>query len=118
MFDADNLVSANFLREVDRYAQAGHRAVQGYLDVKNPGDTWISLSYAIGYWYTNRFWDLARSNIGLASMLGGTGSCMAMSLVDEIGWHPHSITEARCSGSPAGNGPASSACAGSTRLAW
>jgi cellulose synthase/poly-beta-1,6-N-acetylglucosamine synthase-like glycosyltransferase len=85
MFDADNLVSANFLREVDRYAQAGHRAVQGYLDMKNPGDTWISLSYAIGYWYTNRFWDLARSNIGLASMLGGTGSCMAMSLVEEIG---------------------------------
>jgi cellulose synthase/poly-beta-1,6-N-acetylglucosamine synthase-like glycosyltransferase len=93
MFDADNLISANFLREVDRYAQAGHRAIQGYLDMKNPGDTWISLSYAIGYWYTNRFWDLARSNVGLASMLGGTGSCMAMSLIDEIGWNPHSITE-------------------------
>ena len=93
MFDADNLVSPNFLREVDRYAQAGHRAIQGYLDMKNPGDTWISLSYAIGYWYTNRFWDLARSNVGLASMLGGTGSCMAMSLIDEIGWNPHSITE-------------------------
>ena len=93
MFDADNLVSANFLREVDRYAQAGHRAVQGYLDMKNPGDTWISLSCAIGYWCTNRFWELARSNIGLASMLGGTGSCMAMSLIDEIGWNPHSLTE-------------------------
>ncbi|MEN6388394.1 MAG: glycosyltransferase family 2 protein [Candidatus Cryosericum sp.] len=93
MFDADNLVSTNFLREVDRYAQAGHRAIQGYLDMKNPGDTWVSLSYAIGYWYTNRFWDLARSNVGLASMLGGTGSCIAMSLVDEIGWNPYSITE-------------------------
>ncbi len=93
MFDADNRVSPNFLQEIDRYAQAGHRAIQGYLDIKNPGDNWISLSYAIGYWYTNRFLDLARSNMGLAAMLGGTGSCMAMSLVDEIGWNPHSITE-------------------------
>jgi len=31
MFDADNLVSANFLSEVDRYAQAGHRAIQATL---------------------------------------------------------------------------------------
>lgn len=93
MFDADNLVASNFLSEVDRYAQAGYRAVQGYLDVKNPGDSWVSLSYAIGYWYTNRFWDLARSNVGLASMLGGTGSCIAMSLLDEVGWNPTSVTE-------------------------
>ncbi len=93
MFDADNAVSPNFLQEVDRYYQTGHRAVQGYLDIKNPGDNWISLSYAIGYWYTNRFLDLARSNMGLAAMLGGTGSCMAVSLIDEIGWNPHSITE-------------------------
>lgn len=45
------------------------QAIQGYLDTKNPDDTWISRSYALSYWYTNRFWQLARSNWGLSAAL-------------------------------------------------
>ncbi|MCX7774285.1 MAG: glycosyltransferase family 2 protein, partial [Clostridia bacterium] len=42
ILDADNLVSTNFLLEMNKQLCQGHEVVQGYLDSKNPLDTWIS----------------------------------------------------------------------------
>ena len=41
VFDADNLVHPNFLREMNSRLCKGERLIQGYLDSKNPNDTWI-----------------------------------------------------------------------------
>lgn len=73
MFDADNLVEKNFLRVMNDRLCKGARVIQGYLDSKNPFDSWITLSYAVTYWFTNRMWQLARHNLGLPNTLGGTG---------------------------------------------
>ncbi len=51
----------------------GYKVVQGYLDSKNPEDTWITGSYSIAFWSCNRMFQLARYNLGLSSQLGGTG---------------------------------------------
>ncbi|MBX6394772.1 MAG: glycosyltransferase family 2 protein [Alicyclobacillaceae bacterium] len=93
MFDADNLVSTNFLRVMNNKLCDGARVVQGYLDVKNPYDSWVSISYACAYWFTNRMWQLARYNLGLPNALGGTGVCVETSLLKEIGWGATSLTE-------------------------
>lgn len=93
MFDADNLVSPNFLQVMNNKLCEGAKVVQGYLDVKNPFDSWVSISYGCSYWYTNRMWQLARYNLRLPNALGGTGVCVETALLKEIGWGATSLTE-------------------------
>ena len=93
VFDADNLVAADFLQTMSRYLDDGHVAIQGYLDTKNPGDTWVTRCIALAYIATNRFWMRARSRLGLSSTLGGTGLCLAWSIVRDYPWRPESLAD-------------------------
>ena len=43
VFDADNLVHPRFLLEMNNRLLKGDQLIQGYLDAKNPYDTWVSL---------------------------------------------------------------------------
>lgn len=93
MIDADNLVSPNFLLEMNSLLCQGKLVIQGYLDTKNPDESLMSQYYAIAYWYTNRVWQLSRTNIGLANALGGTGMCIDTEVLKRLGWGMHSVTE-------------------------
>jgi cellulose synthase/poly-beta-1,6-N-acetylglucosamine synthase-like glycosyltransferase len=95
MFDADNLASGNFLARMNDYMEScpGADAIQGVLDVKNPDDNWLTRSYALAYWFTNRFWQLARGLWGLSCTLGGTGLVIRSSTLRRLGWNLESLTE-------------------------
>lgn len=93
VFDADNLVSKNFLSEINNKFLDGYKVVQGYLDSKNPNDTWITANYSISFWLSNRIFQLARNNIGLSSQLGGTGFCIKTDVLRELGWGATCLTE-------------------------
>ena len=93
VFDADNLVSPDFLRIMNCRLQKGEKIIQGYLDTKNAGDTWITKSIYIGYLLTNRFWQLSKYNLGLTCALGGTGMCISVDLLKQYGWGMTSLTE-------------------------
>lgn len=93
MFDADNLVAPDFLRAMNDKMCDGHQVIQGYLGVKNPFDTWVSVSMGISYWYSNRMWQNGRQNLKLSSSLGGTGLCIDMELLKEMGWEATGLTE-------------------------
>lgn len=93
ILDADNLVSNNFLKEMNNHLVQGHRLIQAYLDTKNPDDNWVTLSYASSYYYMNRSWQLAKSRIGLGNAIGGTGFCVDTKLMKEVGWTARSLTE-------------------------
>ncbi|WP_423243045.1 glycosyltransferase family 2 protein [Clostridium fermenticellae] len=93
IFDADNLAHRNFLREMNNKLCEGYKVVQGYLDSKNPNDTWITGSYSIAFWSCDRMFQLARSNIGLSSQLGGTGFCIDINILKELGWGANCLTE-------------------------
>jgi cellulose synthase/poly-beta-1,6-N-acetylglucosamine synthase-like glycosyltransferase len=93
MFDADNLVERDFLRVMNDRLCQGHKVIQGYLGVKNPFDTWVSVSMAISYWFSNRMWQNARQNLKLSCSLGGTGLCIDMALLKEMGWGATGLTE-------------------------
>ena len=95
MFDADNLAERNFLSRMNDYMEQHPEAeaVQGVLDVKNPDDNWLTRAYALAYWYTNRFWQLARGNWGLSCTLGGTGLVIRSSTLRRLGWNLESLTE-------------------------
>jgi cellulose synthase/poly-beta-1,6-N-acetylglucosamine synthase-like glycosyltransferase/Flp pilus assembly protein TadD len=93
IFDADNLAAPSFLRKMDAHLQAGDQVIQGYLDVKNPTDTWVTRAIYVTYAYTNRFFQLAKQHIGFSSSLGGTGLCIAVPLLKRLGWRCDALTE-------------------------
>lgn len=93
VFDADNLVHPNFLLEMNSRLCKGEKVIQGYLDAKNPNDTWISGTFAISFWLVNHIWHLAKYHIGLSSVLGGTGMCIATDILYRFGWGATCLTE-------------------------
>ncbi len=93
IFDADNLASPNFLLEMNKQLCMGHKVIQGYLDSKNPSDSWISGNYSISYWTSNRLFQLPRHYLGLSCALGGTGFVMSADVLKEIGWGATCLTE-------------------------
>jgi len=93
VFDADNLVDPNFLLEMNNRLCKGEKVIQGYLDAKNPNDTWISATFAISFWVVNHIWHLAKYNIGLSSVLGGTGMCISTDILKRFGWGATCLTE-------------------------
>lgn len=93
IFDADNLVSKGFLTEMNKKLCEGYKVVQGYLDSKNPEDNWITGSYSIAFWTSDRMFQLSRSNIGLSCQLGGTGFCINTDTLKELGWGATCLTE-------------------------
>ncbi len=93
MLDADNLVDPDFLQQMNNSLCEGHKVVQGYLDTKNPGDSWITAAYGITYWFCNRLWQLPRTRLKMANFLGGTGMCFDSGLLKEMGWGATSLVE-------------------------
>lgn len=93
IFDADNLASRNFLNEMNKKLCEGYKVVQGYLDSKNPVDSWITGSYSIAFWSTDRMVQLAKTNLGLSAQLGGTGLCIDVEILRNLGWGATCLTE-------------------------
>lgn len=93
LLDADNLVDRHLLTAFAARLARGEEAIQAYLDSKNPTDNWLSLSYAMGYWAASRLYQASRDAVGLSAQLGGTGICLARSVVEELGWPALSLTE-------------------------
>ena len=93
IFDADNLVHPNFLMEMNNRLLKGDKIVQGFLDAKNPYDTWVSGTFAIAFWIIDHVSHLAKTNIGLSAVLGGTGMCITIDVLKRHGWRATCLTE-------------------------
>ena len=93
VFDADNIVDKNFLKNMNKKLCQGEEVVQGYRDIKNPTDSWIASGYAIFYWMMHRFYHLARYNLGLSPLLNGTGFMVKFDLLKPDGWQTITLTE-------------------------
>lgn len=93
IFDADNLVDTLFLKHMNNRLCDGDKIVQGYIDSKNPSDTWVTASFSMAFWVANRMLQLARYNLGLSNYLGGTGMAISLDVLKKIGWGATSLTE-------------------------
>ena len=85
VFDADNIVDPDFIKNMNKKLCQGEDVVQGYRDIKNPTDSWITAGYAIFYWTMHRFYHLARYNLGLSPLLNGTGFMVRFDVVKPEG---------------------------------
>ena len=93
IFDADNVVSSSFLIEINNKLVHGYEAIQGYIDSKNPFDSWITCSYSIAFWLANRMFQFPRHKLGLSCSLCGTGFCITVNILKKVGWGATCLTE-------------------------
>lgn len=93
VFDADNIIDPEFLTQMNRQFNRGYKVVQGYIDTKNPYDSWISMSYAISFWTINRLFQYARYTLGLCCQLCGTGFALSTDVLKELGWGATCLAE-------------------------
>ena len=93
VFDADNIVHPDFIKNMNKKLCQGEEVVQGYRDIKNPTDSWITAGYALFYWTMHRFYHLARYNLGLSPLLNGTGFMVKFDIVKPQGWDTVTLTE-------------------------
>ena len=93
VFDADNLVHKDFLKVMNDKLCCGFEICQGYRDMKNPSDTWITGNYSLFYWTQSRFYNQARYNLGLSSQINGTGYMVKFDVIRDTGWCTRSVTE-------------------------
>lgn len=93
IFDADNIVDKNFIKAMNVKLCEGEDVVQGYRDIKNPTDNWITAGYALFYWTLHRFYHLARYNVGLSPLLNGTGFMVKFDVIKPQGWDTETLTE-------------------------
>ena len=93
IFDADNIVDKDFIKNMNKHLCQGEDVVQGYRDIKNPTDNWITSGYALFYWTMHRFYHLARYNLGLSALLNGTGFMVRFDVIKPEGWNTETLTE-------------------------
>ena len=93
IFDADNIVHPDFIKNMNKKLCQGEDVVQGYRDIKNPTDSWITAGYALFYWSMHRFYHLARYNLGLSPLLNGTGFMVKFDVVKPQWWDTVTLTE-------------------------
>ncbi len=95
IFDADNLVTVNFLSLANASLNSGNQALQGSIETKNIDDSWISISNHIVWSAHNRIYQNGRQACGLGSLLCGTGMGFSKDLLQKVGWDQTSLTEDR-----------------------
>ncbi len=93
VFDADNLVKENFLKAMNTRLLDGEKIIQAYVDSKNPSDNWVTATFSMMFWINDRFNLLSRYNVGLSSVLMGTGMCISEKSLKRIGWNTVTLTE-------------------------
>lgn len=93
VFDADNIVDSEFFYEASRELAEGYSAVQGYIDSKNPNDSWVSNAYSIWYYMTNRVMQYGRHTLGLGCRIGGTGFVLTKEVLDHVPWQTETLAE-------------------------
>lgn len=94
IFDADNILSSDYIRKLDMAWTEDYDAFCGYRNSKNWGSSWVSAGH--GLWYLHDSIHLSRSRylVGLPCAVTGTGFGFTRNLLDRMGgWHFFTLTE-------------------------
>ena len=94
VFDADNILSPDYLERMNESFSAGNEIVTSYRNSKNFGDNWISAGYALWFLRESRYLNHARFLLGTSCAVSGTGFLFSRRVLEETGpWPFHLLTE-------------------------
>lgn len=94
VFDADNLLDKNFIKEMDKCFSEGHNIITSYRNSKNYGDNWISAGYALWFIREARFLNNPRFLLNNSCAVSGTGFLVNSQILKKYGgWKFFLLTE-------------------------
>lgn len=95
IFDADNLVDPDFVRQMNNtFCSGKYAAITCYRNSKNFGANWISAGYSLWFLREARFLNYPRSILGSNCTVSGTGYLISADVIRENGgWPFHLMTE-------------------------
>ena len=94
VLDADNLLTNNYITEMNKTFNDGFEAFTSYRNSKNYGDNWISAGYGLWYIRESKFLHYARMLLRSSAAISGTGFFVSRSLLDRFdGWKFYLLTE-------------------------
>ena len=94
IFDADNLLSPDYVRIMNDAFDQGYLALTSYRNSKNFGSSWISAAYATWFLREARFLNNARMICGSSCAVSGSGFLVSAKIIEGMhGWDFHTLTE-------------------------
>ncbi len=94
IFDADNLITKNFLNEMNNVYDAGYDIALGYRNSINWNDGWVSSCSALTFSMVNTFQNKCRARFTQNVMVSGTGFYICARVINELaGWPFQTLTE-------------------------
>lgn len=94
VFDADNLVTQNYLTEINKTFSDGYRVVTSYRNTQNYGDSWLSAGSGLWFLRDSRYLNGSRQKLGACCFVSGTGYLFSREIKETCGGFPfHLLTE-------------------------
>lgn len=94
VFDADNLVDKDFVKEMNISLNKGYKVLTSYRNSKNYGTNWITSGYSLSFIREAKYLNMARRDLGLCCAISGTGFCVSREIIEKSnGWKHHLLTE-------------------------
>ena len=94
VLDADNILSPNYITEINKTFSDGYEIVTSYRNSKNYGDNWISAGYALWFLRESRYLNGARCRLGSSCAVSGTGFLFSRRILNKCGgWNFFLLTE-------------------------
>ena len=91
--DADSIVKADTLTELDKAIQRGARIMQCYNGLANPNDSWFTRLMDVSRSLGNEVLGPAKEKIGLSAHLMGNGMCFVRDVIERYGWNAFTVGE-------------------------
>ncbi len=94
IFDADNLVDKDFIKEMNLKLCEGFKVLTSYRNSKNYGTNWITAGYSLSFIREAKYLNKAREDLKLCCAISGTGFCVSREIIEKNGgWKHHLLTE-------------------------
>lgn len=94
IFDADNLLSKNYTKEMNKSLDSGIKVCTSFRDSKNFAVNWISAGSAMSFYRECRIVHHSRKIFHLGTYVSGTGFYIAKDVIEKYGgWKFHTMVE-------------------------
>lgn len=94
IFDADNVLDENYIREMNKVFDSGYKAVTSYRNSKNFGTNWITAGYSLWFLREAKYLNNSRMILNTSCAISGTGFLVSSSIIRKNrGWKYFLLTE-------------------------
>ncbi|MDO5381886.1 MAG: glycosyltransferase family 2 protein [Eubacteriales bacterium] len=94
VFDADNIIDVNYVREMNKVFDNGYKVVTSYRNSKNYDTNWITAGYSLWFLREAKYLNNPRMILKTSCAVSGTGYLVDSSIIKQNnGWKCNLLTE-------------------------